>query len=912
MDAARTAATAALSAAGALVAATVVPALQAASEAGGADEVFSALRPALYGALAVGSGALWLRRHNAETDEAREIEMEAIAALEAEGIITPGGDGEGDVLTRSSSSQREAQQEGGCCMGGAKTEGCCQDGSRAKQTEGGGDGGGEGECCMGGAKTEGCCQDGSRAKQMTATTTPSAAAAAAAAAGACCQSSSSGGGNSSCCSSSSGDGGNSRGCGGGGCGVPAPRRRPRPKRLGRLVKRVTAGNTTSDTTTTTTTTATTSTGVDVVADSAADGSSALTAPIESAHVLYAGTRGGAKTMAGELAESLSVLGLKASVQTLSEYDPEDLASESALCIFIVSTYEGGTCAPEGKWFHTWVTDAANDFRVDKKLLYRLRYAVFGRGDSVYGKHFNRAARDLDVALAALRAQRAGSTGLGDESAAASEHGGLEADFEAWKTDLLASVTALREGRALPQVYTYESTEDEYEEEEGEGDGEVSLGGGQQIPVVGGGCGNSGGGGGGTDGSGGLLDIESLGGVANELKASREARQAEDAAAAAGTPREMVTPALRAALSKQGYKIVGSHSGVKLCRWTKSMLRGRGGCYKHTFYGIESHRCMETTPSLACANKCVFCWRHHTNPVGTEWRWKTDDAAMIIDGAMQNHYNMVRSFGGAPGVIPQRLREANEIRHCALSLVGEPIMYPQINRFLELLHARGISSFLVTNAQFPEAITNLTPVCQLYVSVDAATPESLKAIDRPLFSDFWPRLLDSLEALGKKGQRTVYRLTIVAGWNDEELAAYAELIRRGRPDFIEVKGVTYCGDSKASSLTMKNVPYHEEIVGFVEKLAQAVGDGYAVACEHEHSNSVLIAAEKFRIDGRWHTWINYDRFHELIASGTDFTAEDYMEATPAWAVRGHEARGFDPIETRHRRSDKRKKADIGGC
>lgn len=44
-----------------------------------------------------------------------------------------------------------------------------------------------------------------------------------------------------------------------------------------------------------------------------------------------------------------------------------------------------------------------------------------------------------------------------------------------------------------------------------------------------------------------------------------------------------------------------------------MLRGRGGCYKHTFYGIESHRCMETTPSLACANKCVFCWRYiHPN------------------------------------------------------------------------------------------------------------------------------------------------------------------------------------------------------------------------------------------------------------------------------------------------------------
>ena len=57
------------------------------------------------------------------------------------------------------------------------------------------------------------------------------------------------------------------------------------------------------------------------------------------------------------------------------------------------------------------------------------------------------------------------------------------------------------------------------------------------------------------------------------------------------------------LAKQGYKLVGSHSGVKLCRWTKSMLRGRGGCYKHTFYGISSYQCMESTPSLACANKC---------------------------------------------------------------------------------------------------------------------------------------------------------------------------------------------------------------------------------------------------------------------------------------------------------------------
>ena len=43
------------------------------------------------------------------------------------------------------------------------------------------------------------------------------------------------------------------------------------------------------------------------------------------------------------------------------------------------------------------------------------------------------------------------------------------------------------------------------------------------------------------------------------------------------------------------------------------------------------------------------------------------------------------------------------RHCALSLVGEPIMYPEINTLVQQLHTRRISTFLVTNAQFPDRI-----------------------------------------------------------------------------------------------------------------------------------------------------------------------------------------------------------------
>ena len=55
--------------------------------------------------------------------------------------------------------------------------------------------------------------------------------------------------------------------------------------------------------------------------------------------------------------------------------------------------------------------------------------------------------------------------------------------------------------------------------------------------------------------------------------------------------------------------------------------------------------METTPSLACANKCVFCWRHHSNPVGTEWKWKMDPAETVLEGALENHYKMIKQMKG---------------------------------------------------------------------------------------------------------------------------------------------------------------------------------------------------------------------------------------------------------------------------
>lgn len=45
--------------------------------------------------------------------------------------------------------------------------------------------------------------------------------------------------------------------------------------------------------------------------------------------------------------------------------------------------------------------------------------------------------------------------------------------------------------------------------------------------------------------------------------------------------------------------------------------------------------------------------------------------------------------------------------------------------------------------------------------------------------------------------------------------------------------------------MANVPWHEEVVRFVQELADLIPD-YGIACEHEHSNCLLIAHKKVRL------------------------------------------------------------------
>ena len=68
----------------------------------------------------------------------------------------------------------------------------------------------------------------------------------------------------------------------------------------------------------------------------------------------------------------------------------------------------------------------------------------------------------------------------------------------------------------------------------------------------------------------------------------------------------IKPAVTKKLKKAKYGIA-DHSTVELCHWTKKSFRGEGNCYKHKFYGISTHQCMEFSPAgMYCQNICVYC------------------------------------------------------------------------------------------------------------------------------------------------------------------------------------------------------------------------------------------------------------------------------------------------------------------
>jgi len=269
------------------------------------------------------------------------------------------------------------------------------------------------------------------------------------------------------------------------------------------------------------------------------------------------------------------------------------------------------------------------------------------------------------------------------------------------------------------------------------------------------------------------------------------------------------------LARQGYHLVGS-GAVKPCLWLNRSMRGGDQCYKNHFYGIASHRCVQMTPTLECNHLCLHCWRPIDDPIPGK---EPMEPAELLEGILRGQQRFISGYGGSSTTDPVRLVEAREPKHMAISLMGEPTLYPYLKEFIDLVSRRGMTSFLVSNATHPEVLAELRPT-QLYLSLNAPDEERYRRICNPT-KDLWPRILESLELLKEHRCRSVIRMTLVRGQNIVGLEDYARLIGDAEPDFVELKAYMHLGRSR-TRLERTAMPQHSEILALADSLAGLLG------------------------------------------------------------------------------------------
>ena len=305
---------------------------------------------------------------------------------------------------------------------------------------------------------------------------------------------------------------------------------------------------------------------------------------------------------------------------------------------------------------------------------------------------------------------------------------------------------------------------------------------------------------------------------------------------------MMNEELRRILRKQRYAVIGRHSGVKLCHWMRqSLLYGRE-CYKQSFYGIESHRCLQMTPSLNyCTQSCLFCWRYQ-GFTETFFKDEVDDPEYILEESIQAQRRLITGFKGDVRCDHRKWMEANNPNMVACSLSGEPTLYPRLGEFFDVCHRRDMITFLVTNGTTPEVLENLDPLpTQLYVSVVAPDREVYKRLCVPLVSNGWEKLIQTLELLPSLDTRVVIRHTLVDGWNmdDKYVEKYAKLDEKASPLFVEPKAYVFVGYSRRR-MSISNMPSHSSVKSFGEKLSALLG--YEMVMERSDSRVVLLASD----------------------------------------------------------------------
>jgi len=256
-----------------------------------------------------------------------------------------------------------------------------------------------------------------------------------------------------------------------------------------------------------------------------------------------------------------------------------------------------------------------------------------------------------------------------------------------------------------------------------------------------------------------------------------------------------------------------------------------------------------TPTASFCNlQCLYCWRLNVSDVPAEFRWKEvpeedakwDDPEDIVEESLRLQRMIVQGYKGVEVFRREWVLEAEEPKHAAISLTGEPTLYPRIGELVEAYSKRGMTTFIVTNGTLPERLERLEKEpTQLYVTVPAPNERLYVEITRPLWPDAWARLSRTLEMLQSFSSPTVMRIPLIKGFNMDggTVEEFAQLIRDSEPTYVEPKAYMWVGYSRRR-LSRGNMPSHDEVREVGERLSELTG--YKIIDEAPESRIVLLS------------------------------------------------------------------------
>jgi len=308
----------------------------------------------------------------------------------------------------------------------------------------------------------------------------------------------------------------------------------------------------------------------------------------------------------------------------------------------------------------------------------------------------------------------------------------------------------------------------------------------------------------------------------------------------------IKPNISQQLKKAKYG-VADHSTVEICHWTKKSFRNEGSCYKHKFYGISTHRCMEFSPAgMHCENRCVYCWR----PMEFYDSLKMDENKIaepedIMRKLMEERRKLIVGHYGDKRQDAKKIEESLTPSHYAISLSGEPTMYPKLPEMIKYLKSLEAtkSIFLVTNGQEPDMINRLADEdalpTQLYLSANAPDYDSFLKINRPKYDDSWERWNKSLELLDELDTRTVLRVTLIKDWNDSKkmITGFRSMFDKSNVHFVELKSYMHIGRS-TNRLEHENMVEMSDVRKFSNDIV-ANSDRFTIMDESEISRIVVL-------------------------------------------------------------------------